>query len=257
MDGMIFAAGLGTRLLPLTNRTPKALIEVGGVTLLERTVERLADAGCSRIVVNLHHHAEQIAAFVEAECAAGGGAKGETEAHYRWHGAEIVLSFEEGTPLETGGGLKNARSLFRGDRTILLHNVDVLSSVDLAGLARSHDEADALATLAVNRRTASRYLVFDDSGLCGRVDTRDGSEEWARVPSRSRWRAGFTGIQAVSPGILGRLAEEGAFSITRTYLRLAAAGCRVLPRDVTGALWMDIGTPERLDLARQEWRPRA
>jgi NDP-sugar pyrophosphorylase family protein len=251
---MIFAAGLGTRLLPLTNCTPKALIEVGGVTLLERTVECLADAGCDRIVVNLHHHAEQIAAFVAAECAAGGEAKGETEAHYRWHGAEIVLSFEEGIPLETGGGLKNARSLFRGDRTILLHNVDVLSSIDLAGLARSHDEADALATLAVNRRRASRYLVFDDSGLCGRVDARDGSEEWARVPSRSHWRAGFTGIQAVSPRILGRLAEEDAFSITRTYLRLAAAGSRVLPHDVTGALWMDIGTPERLDLARKEWR---
>lgn len=257
MDGMIFAAGLGTRLLPLTNRIPKALIEVGGVTLLERTVERLADAGCDRIVVNLHHHADRIAAFVEAECAANGEATGEAEAPYRWHGAEIVLSLEEGAPLETGGGLKNARSLFRGDRTILLHNVDVLSSVDLAGLARSHDEADALATLAVNRRTASRYLVFDDSGLCGRVDTRDGSEEWARMPSESRWRAGFTGIQAVSPGILGRLGEEGAFSITRTYLRLAAAGSRVLPHDVTGALWMDIGTPERLDSARQEWRERA
>lgn len=256
LDGMIFAAGLGTRLLPVTNRTPKALIEVGGMTLLERTVERLANSGCDRIVVNLHHHADRIAAFVEVECAANGDATGEAGAPFRWHGAEIVLSFEEGTPLETGGGLKNARSLFRGDRTILLHNVDVLSTVNLVGLARSHDEAHALATLAVNRRTASRYLVFDDSGLCGRVDTRDGTEEWARKPSRSPWRAGFTGIQAVSPGILGQLAEEGAFSITRTYLRLAAAGSRVLAHDVTGARWMDVGTPERLDSARQEWRER-
>jgi NDP-sugar pyrophosphorylase family protein len=254
---MIFAAGLGTRLLPLTNRTPKALIEVGGLTLLERTIERLAAAGCDRIVVNLHHHAARITEFVEAESVAKRNAAGEAEAPYRWHGAEIFLSLEAEAPMETGGGLKNARSLFRGDRTILLHNVDVISSIDLERLARRHDETGAVATLAVNRRIASRYLLFDDSGLCGRVDSRDGSEEWARMPSVSQWRAGFTGIQAVSPGILDRVAGDGAFSIMRTYLRLAAARAPILPHDVTGTPWMDVGTPERLSSAREAYQKRS
>ena len=95
--------------------------------------------------------------------------------------------------------------------------------------------------------------MFDESGLCGRVDARNGIEEWARSPSEPHWRGGFTGIHALSPDILKRLTEEGAFSIMRSYLRLAAAGARILPHDVTGQSWMDVGTPERLDTARQVW----
>ena len=235
---MILAAGLGTRLLPLTSRTPKALVEIGGVTLLERTIDRLVDAGCDRIIINLHHHAERISEFL-AGCT--------------WPGAQILLSEEREAPLETGGGLKRASHLFRGDRTILLHNVDVISSIDLAALVRAHGTSGALATLAVNRRPASRHLVFDESGLCGRIDTRSGVEEWARAPSVRQWRAGFTGIHALSPEILARLTEGGAFSIMRSYLRLAAAGARILPLDVTGARWMDVGTPARLDEARETW----
>ncbi len=206
MDGMIFAAGLGTRLRPLTDRTPKALIEVGDITLLERTIERLAGAGCDRIVINVHHHAERIIEFLRAGGAtsglpgAGEGAKaGASGSMPKWYGAEIVVSVETGVPLETGGGLKQAAGLFRCDRTILVHNVDVISSVDLRRVARMHEESAALATLAVNRRSATRYLVFDERGLCGRVDTRTGTEEWARSPSEHQWRAGFTGVQALSP----------------------------------------------------------
>lgn len=250
---MILAAGLGTRLLPLTKHTPKALVEIGEVTLLERTMGRLVDAGCDRIVVNLHHHAERISDFLAQHCAAGGQATGDLGSPYLWSGAEVLVSVEPGGALETGGGLKRASALFRGDRTILLHNVDVLSTIDLAVLAREHEVSGALATLAVNRRPASRHLVFDESGLCGRIDTRTGTEEWARAPSDLQWRAGFTGIHALSPGILGRLTEEGAFSIVRSYLRLSAAGARIEPFDTTGERWMDVGTPERLDTARREW----
>jgi NDP-sugar pyrophosphorylase family protein len=238
---MILAAGLGTRLLPLTKHTPKALVEIGGVTLLERTLGRLVEAGCDRVVINVHHHAESVSDFLATH-------RPETE---------VLVSVEPDGALETGGGLKKARHLFRGDRTILLHNVDVLSTIDLVVLAREHEASGALATLAVNRRPASRHLVFDESGLCGRIDTRTGLEEWARVPSRRHWRAGFTGIHALSPGILGRLTEEGAFSIVRAYLRLAASGARIEPRDVTGDRWMDVGTHERLDTARREWEGTA
>ncbi len=250
---MIFAAGLGTRLLPLTKRTPKALVEIGGVTLLERTIDRLVNAGCDRIVVNLHHHAERISDFLAAASTVGGKGAGEVGSPYSWSGADILLSAEPGGALETGGGLRKARHLFRGDRTILLHNVDVISTIDLAVLVHEHEASGALATLAVNRRPASRHLVFDEDGLCGRIDSRTGAEEWARAASDLQWRAGFTGIHALSPGILERLTEDGAFSIMRSYLRLAAAGARILPHDVTGQSWMDVGTPERLDTARQLW----
>lgn len=256
MDGMILAAGLGTRLLPLTGRLPKALIEVGGSTLLERTVERLASVGCDRIVINLHHHAGLVVDFLANSCVAADDSTGEVEAPFSWHGASILLSPEEGAPLDTGGGLKHARGLFRGDRTILVHNVDVVSSIDLAGLARRHEESGALATLAVNRRSASRYLVFDGAGLCGRIDTRASVAEWARTPAEPYWRAGFTGIHALSPGILARVTENGTFPIMRSYLRLAGAGAQILPFDVTGEVWMDVGTPERLDAARRTMADR-
>jgi NDP-sugar pyrophosphorylase family protein len=234
-DGMIFAAGLGTRLLPLTRDTPKALLEVGGATLLERTVERLAEAGCDRIVVNVHHHAERIAeALASMKCV-----------------AEIVLSWEREAPLETGGGLKHAAPHFRGDRPILIHNVDVISDLDLAALLQDHDASGALATLAVNQRPASRLLLFDDRGLCSRLDRRSGVSEWSRSPSAGqRWRA-FTGVQAVAAELPRLLSEGGAFSIVRSYLRLSAAGGWVRDRDVTGATWLDVGTPERLESARE------
>ena len=256
MDGMILAAGLGTRLLPLTEHLPKALVQVGGVTLLERTVARLSQAGCDRIVINLHHHADLIVDFLKGVCPRPHDSTGDLEAPFSWHGAAILLSREMEAPLDTGGGLKNAGGLFRGDRTLLVHNVDVLSGIDLAVMAREHVRSGALATLAVNRRVASRYLVFDGSGLCGRVDTRDALEEWARVPTEPHWRAGFTGIHALSPEILGQVTEDGAFSIMKSYLRLAAAGAPILPFDVSGETWMDVGTPQRLEAARLNWTDR-
>jgi len=260
---MILAAGLGTRLEPLTARTPKALIDVGGLTLLERTIARLASASCDRIVINVHHHADRISEFLRGGPAArerpGGGeagTAGRDGSMPEWFGARIVVSVETDGPLETGGGLKHAAGLFRGDRTILVHNVDVISSVDIARLVRAHEERAALATLAVSRRPATRYLVFDESGLCGRVDTRTGTEQWARQSSGPRWQAGFTGIHALSPAILDQLTEAGRFSIMEPYLRLAATGARILPHDVTGTTWFDVGTPERLEAARASLEAR-
>lgn len=245
---MILAAGLGTRLRPLTDTVPKALVEVGGVSQLDRTLSRLREAGCDRVVVNVHHHAGLIQRHL-AEIGAAGPAAGAEAASRR--GFEVLISPEEREPLDTGGGILHASHLFRGDRTILVHNVDVISAVDLEALAKAHDESGALVTLAVQRRDASRYLVFDASGLCGRIDSRSGREEWAREPAGPSWQAGFTGIHAISPLLPGRLTERGVFSITDSYLRLASSGERILPFDATGAPWSDIGTPDRLDRARR------
>jgi NDP-sugar pyrophosphorylase family protein len=250
---MILAAGLGTRLRPITDRLPKALVLVGGRTLLETTLDRLVDAGCDRIVVNVHHHADRIESFLASSGAhVPSGGEGRAS-RYRWRGADVLVSREPDEPLDTGGGIKHARHLFRGDRTILVHNVDVLSGIDLPRLVRAHESSDALATLAVSRRPASRYLVFDGAGLCGRIDARTGGEEWARKPREPTIRVGFTGIHALAPRMLNRITEAGVFSIVRTYLRLAAEGASVMPVDVTGEQWIDVGTPGRLAEARSVW----
>jgi NDP-sugar pyrophosphorylase family protein len=251
---MILAAGLGTRLRPLTADHPKALLDVGGLTLLERAVQRLALAGCDNIVVNVHHHADRIVDHVARR---GDLSTDRGGASYRWHGSRITFSREAEAPLDTGGGILNAARLFRPGHAILVHNVDVVSDIDLNRLVAAHRAAGPIATLAVSRREASRYLVFDDEGLCGRVDLRTGAEERVRPSGSGEWRAGFTGIHVLSDRLPALVEETGAFSIVATYLGLAAAGQRILPHDVTGARWIDVGTPERLEAARKEWSARA
>lgn len=238
-DGMVLAAGFGRRLRPLTDEIPKALVRVGGLTQLERTLRALESAGAERIVVNTHHHARQIEASIA-----------EREGR-----AELRVSREEPRPLETGGGLlhAHARGLFRGDRPILVHNVDVITSIDLVALVDGHRRSGALATLAVQERAASRYLLFDDEGLQGRLDVRSGMREEARPQAGPLRRLAFSGVQVVAPDLLGRISEEGVFSIIDVYLRLAAGGAAVLGRDVGNAEWWEVGTPARLAVARERY----
>lgn len=239
MEAMILAAGLGTRLRPLTNEVPKALVEVAGVPMLERVARRLVEAGADRLVINVHHHAEQVERFVEERDG---------------FGVAVAISREEGdSPLETGGGLLHAEPLFRKDGPFLLHNVDIVTDVDLRGLHASHLEHDPLVTLAVDDRDTTRPLLFDDDGLFGWADRRPGkeAEERIREPVGDVQEWGFAGIHVLSPEIFGLLTERGKFSIVGPYLRLAAEGYRIRPHDVSGALWLEVGTHERLEEARK------
>ena len=182
---MIFAAGLGTRLGPLGRDEPKALIEIAGRTMLERAAARLVEAGATRIVVNVHHHAERIERFVAAHDL----------------GAEVRVSREPGAPLETGGGLLHARDLLRLDDIVLLQNVDVICGVSLRPLAAAQRSGAALATLAVQERETARRLLFDDAGLLGREDRRDGTRREvrsARGPVRSLAFAGHPRLRAAA-----------------------------------------------------------
>jgi MurNAc alpha-1-phosphate uridylyltransferase len=231
---MIFAAGLGTRLGPLGQATPKALIEIAGRTMLERTAARLVEAGATRIVLNTHHHAERIERFVAGHDL----------------GAEVLLSHEPGTPLETGGGLLHARDLLRRDDTILLHNVDVICGVSLRPLAATHGSSAALATLVVSERETARYLLFDDAGLFGREDRRDGTRHEARPPHGPVRSLAFAGIHACSPRLLGLISERGTFPLVDVYLRLAAGGHVIAPWLLDVEQWLEIGSIERLQLAR-------
>jgi NDP-sugar pyrophosphorylase family protein len=243
MKAMILAAGVGSRLRPLTDRTPKALIEVGGVPMIERVIRRLKTAGVTEVVVNLFHLGDRIVEFLQGRDN---------------FGLRIEFSAESEL-LDTGGGLKRAAWFFDDGRPFLLHNVDVLSDIDLAALLRFQEEGGALAALAVQSRPSSRQLLFDREGrLCGR--RTPAGMEWATEPVAEAAPLAFTGIHAIGPDIFSKMAEAGVFPITRTYLRLAARGERIVAFRADGCYWQDIGSPQKLAKAREraeEGRSRA
>jgi N-acetyl-alpha-D-muramate 1-phosphate uridylyltransferase len=232
MEGMIFAAGLGSRLGPIGESTPKALLEVGGRTMLEHTIRALVAAGAGHVVVNVHHHADAIERFLAAHD----------------FGAEVELSREPERPLETGGGLLHASALFRGG-TIVLHNVDVITDAPLREIVAAHEAGGALATLCVQARETSRYLLFDDAGLFGREDRRHDLRLECRPPRGAERRFAFAGIHVCAPRLLERITERGVFPIMDTYLRLAAEGERIAAWPLAGR-WLEIGNAERLAAAR-------
>jgi NDP-sugar pyrophosphorylase family protein len=236
---MVLAAGLGTRLRPLTLDRPKALVEVGGRTMLEVTLDRLRAFGIRDVIVNAHHYADMLVDYL---CA------------HQNFGMHIEISREEEL-LDTGGGLKKAAWFFLDDgaeEPFLLHNVDVLSTIDLGRMVRSHKEREALATLAVQDRSTSRYLVFDDQGqLCGRQAARGEEPEFTRECLDPRLLA-FSGIHVISTEMLKLLGEDGAFSIIATYLRLAGAGEKVVAFRADEYRWRDMGRPESVTEAVRE-----
>jgi NDP-sugar pyrophosphorylase family protein len=236
---MVLAAGLGTRLRPLTNDRPKALVEVGGRTMLEITLERLRGCGVREAIVNVHHYADMMIEYLRAR---------------ENFGMRIEVSREEQL-LDTGGGIRKAAWFFLedgGKEPFLVHNVDVMSTIDLAALVGAHHERGAMATLAVQERATSRYLLFDEDGqLCGRRAGRDGVPELVKDCADAKALA-FSGIHVLSPRLLTRMNETGAFSIINTYLRLAGEGEKILAFRADGYQWRDLGNPESVAEAARE-----
>jgi len=243
MKAMILAAGLGTRLRPLTDDRPKALVEVAGHTLLEIALSRLRGFGVSEVIINTHHHAAMMQEYLHANSN---------------FGMRIVVSSEEEL-LDTGGGLKKAAWFFlEGNESqpepFLLHNVDVISTIDLARMLRTHKEKDALATLAVQDRETSRYLLFDEYGqLCGRKAGRDGIPEMVLSATATKALA-FSGIHIISPDLFAKIAEQGSFSIIAAYLRLASLGERIIGFRADEYYWRDLGRLENVKQAEADVR---
>ncbi|MBU0486594.1 MAG: nucleotidyltransferase family protein [Bacteroidetes bacterium] len=234
MKAMIFAAGLGTRLKPITDNIPKALVEVQGIPLLEIAIKKLLASGCKDIIVNIHHYGNQIVEFLE-------------EKHY-FH-ANIEVSDETEMLLETGGGLWKARDFLDGWEPFLVCNVDVVSNIDLGEMLRWHKEQQALATLAVSHRNTSRYFLFDeDMRLSGWENTKEGKRLIVRSPEKPLQHFAFSGIHIIEPDIFPMINEKGRFSITDVYLKLAAEQ-KILGYDHTGRFWMDLGKPADLATA--------
>jgi len=247
MKAMILAAGLGTRLRPLTDDRPKALVTVAGRTLLQIVLDRLRVFGVSEVIVNTHHHAEMIADYLIAN---------------NNFGIRIEIS-QEDVLLDTGGGLRNAAWFFReGGRSALepfiVHNVDVISNIDLGRMVRYHAGQEALATLAVQDRTSSRYLLFDEQGqLCGRCVERAAAADESMAQSIQQSHHGkalaFSGIHVVSPRLFAKLDEEGAFSIVDAYLHLAGNGEKIVAFRADESYWRDLGRPESLIQAARDF----
>lgn len=246
MNAMILAAGLGTRLRPLTNDRPKALVELAGRTLLEITLTRLRSAGISEVIINAHHFADMVADYLRKN----GN-----------FGMQIEISREE-ILLDTGGGLKKAAWFFQhasSDATepFLLHNVDVLSNIDLCRMIEFHRDNQGLATLAVQNRETSRRLLFDEQGqLCGRQLDRNSLPQMVRPSTHSQALA-FSGIHVISPRLLSMMTEQGVFSIIDVYLRLAAGrlaadGEKIKAFDADAFYWRDLGKPENIAQAERD-----
>jgi mannose-1-phosphate guanylyltransferase len=241
MRAMVLAAGLGTRLRPLTNDRPKALVEIAGRTLLEITLTRLASFGVREVIINIHHFADLVIQYLKLK---------------NNFGLQVEISREE-LLLDTGGGLKKASWFFlqdpnRLDEPFILHNVDVVSTIDLQRLLNFHNEHRALATLAVQERDSSRYLLFDEQGeLCGRRIGRDQEPELVRSSSNLQALA-FSGLHAISPRLLANMSEEGVFSIIATYLRFAGQGEKILAFRADEYYWRDLGKLDDLRQAEQD-----
>ena len=236
MKAMIFAAGLGTRLRPLTNDRPKALVEIGGVPLLELAIRRLKHFGYDDILVNIHHFGQQIIDFLEKR---------------QYFGIRITLSDERDKLLDTGGGLKKAAPFFDDGAPFLLYNTDVLSDIDLRALRAAHLQKHALATLAVRQRETSRYLLFDDTlQLCGWQNARSGETRLSQDKAGLAPLA-FSGIHVLSPEIFTFMPDgQSVFSIIDVYLE-AAKTAAVYGYRHDGSFWLDVGKHPALARAEQ------
>src|SRR5712692_595861 len=245
MKAMVLAAGLGTRLRPLTDDRPKALVEVGGRTLLEITLARLRVFGIREVIINVHHFADMVVEFLKANDN---------------FGMRIEISRED-LLLDTGGGLKKAAHFFLEgssgqDDSFILHNVDVISTIDLNRMVKFHTENQALATLAVQDRETSRYLLFDEQlRLCGRRSGRDQKTEFVRSSQQAQALA-FSGIHVISPRVFAMMIEEGVFSIITSYLHLAAHREKILAFRADEYYWRDLGRPDNVMQATQDLKQK-
>ncbi len=230
---MILAAGLGTRLHPLTDNKPKALVEINGISMLERTIKYLISYGFDEIIINVHHFAKKIINFLEEN---------------NNFNIKIAISHENEVLLDTGGGLKKAAWFFDTNEPFLVHNVDIISNINLLNLYNYHVENKALVTLAVTERKTSRYLLFDKTKqLCGWENIESKEKIITKANSETKLLA-FSGIQIINPGIFNLMKQEGAFSIINTYLELSKHQ-RIVGYEHNNEYWFDIGKPEILKKA--------
>jgi NDP-sugar pyrophosphorylase family protein len=236
MKAMLFAAGLGSRLKPFTDRYPKALAEVRGKTLLQRNIEYLSHFGINDFIINVHHFSSQITDFLKANDN---------------FGKNIAISDESKELLETGGGLIKASWFFKDETTpFILMNVDVLTDMNLQAMIKQHLKLQPLGTLAVTNRHTSRYFLFDDVGqLCGWKNIKTGEQRVSREAAKFYPKA-FSGIHVISPKIFSLIKMHGKFSMVDAYLNLATTDV-ITAFDHSNSKFIDVGKPESVKKAEE------
>jgi NDP-sugar pyrophosphorylase family protein len=236
MKAMILAAGLGTRLKPLTDSKPKALVPLAGKPILFYIIEKLISASINQIIINIHHFPEEIIDYVEQN---------------KNFGIEIVFSREE-TLLDTGGGVKKVSWFFDDGQPFIVHNVDVLSGIDLRKFRAYDNQEESLATLAVRQRKTSRYLLFNqENRLVGWQSLETGKKEIVGVTNQKTQNLSFMGIHILSPEIFPLLPDENIFSIIKGYLDLANKGHHIIGLRNDEDFWIDLGRKENLQQAEE------
>lgn len=239
MKAMIFAAGLGTRLKEVTSDIPKALVKIGSKTLLQLAIEKLKKEGISEIVVNVHHFSEKVISFLDKND----------------FGIPIHVSDETERLLDTGGGLKKAAPLLKGNEPVLIYNVDILSNINLQQVVKSHKKSGALVTLVMRKRETQRYLKFDSKKqLVGWLNKQTG-ETKISVPKKfdKATEMAYSGIHIIQPELFDLMPAEDRFPILQLYLELAKTHLIKGYFD-DSELWMDVGKPEQLEVARKLFR---
>ena len=239
MKAFIPAAGLGTRLKPLTDKTPKALIEINGVTLLELVIKRLISFGFVEIIINVHHLADQVIDFIK------------TKNNF---GIDIEISDEREQLLDTGGGLKKVSDFFNDKKTFLVHNVDILSDINLTDLYNYHLTSSSIATLAVQNRKSSRYFLFDEEkNLCGWKNEKTLETKITRRQIGALTQLAFSGIQVIDPKIFPFMPKNNIFSLVDLYLSIASKE-QISYFDHSGSLFLDLGKKENLTQAEKNYQ---
>lgn len=232
MNALIFAAGLGTRLAHITKNKPKALVEVAGKPMLQHAIEKLAEVGVHKIVINVHHHSHVIKDFISS---------------LRYTNVELLISDESDELLETGGGLLKAAPLFTPQKDIILYNADVLTGADLNKMVAYHHQMGGMASLMVKKRSSSRQLLFDkDKRLSGWENITSGEQRITRKQTSYNTYA-FSGIHIIHPQLLKQLGTPRKFSIIEGYLDVSSQRAIYAWTDWDD-YWFDIGTPEKLEV---------
>ena len=249
MKALIFAAGLGTRLKPLTDDRPKAMVEIAGKPMLQHVIERVAAAGFDDIIINIHHYGQMIIDFLERN------------ANF---GLSIHISDERGLLLDTGGGILKARQWLDGDEPFLVHNTDIISTLDLKAFYDYHCHHDALATILVKERETQRYFLFDENDrLRGWTNKATGEvkPDNGKIDGMTLHELAFGGLHVISPRIFPELERyrrksgEEKFSITPFYINMCSHHLIQGYHPDCDYQWLDIGKPETLDQAQELLQP--
>lgn len=241
ITAMILAAGLGTRLGALTRNQPKALVELNGKPLLQHCIENLIDNGFQHIVINVHHFGEQIIDFV---------------AHHTFD-AEILVSDERDLLMDTGGGIVKASPLFKDSKAVLVHNVDIISDVNLKELGQKfHDSGDDAWLLTQNRETSRKLLFDSENQLVGWMNKAENQYKWVNEPLSAFRQAqrpqlykekAFSGMHLFRSGLFADF-EAKPQSVIDLYLNLAQTK-RIVSVPIHPTFWFDLGKPEQLNTA--------